>query len=100
MMELLPKQGKALENQIFHIANEGVVSRYEFARAILRKRNFPDDLLIPIASSQLDRPARRPQNSSLSTIKLADRFGIKLRHWEAALDAFLQEIPRQTSVVS
>ena len=79
-------------NQIYHVANEGIVSRYEYARLILKKRNYPLDLIVPVESEKAHtRPARRPQNSALSTEKVKNRFGIQLRPWEEALEAYFEE---------
>jgi len=85
-------QGKAgWESQIYHLANEGIVSRLEFARTILKKRNLPLDRLTPVTARELHLPAARPRNSALSTEKIKKNFGIRLRPWEEALEAFLQE---------
>ena len=91
MIECLPQAGGKSENQIYHIANEGRVSRYEFARAVLKKRNYPVNLVVPAAGEQVSRLARRPQNSVMSTAKIKRCFGVRLRSWDAALDAYLQE---------
>lgn len=92
ILEVLPARGKASENQIFHLVNEGSVSRFEFARTVLKKRNLALDLIKPIPSVQLDRAAKRPLNSVLSAEKLQTHFGIRLRHWEEALEAHLQDV--------
>ena len=91
LIEALPRTEKRYENQIYHIANEGAVSRYEFARSILRKKNYSLDQISPIGGGAFPRPARRPQNSALSCEKLKMRFGIQLPHWEQGLDSYLQE---------
>ena len=92
IIKFLSRKTIGAENQIYHIANEGVVSRFEFARTLLKKKNFSPDLVKPIASETAPkRPAARPQNSSLSTEKIKERLGVHLRHWEEALEAFLQE---------
>lgn len=92
IIEILSRQSSAHENQIYHVVNEGTVSRYEFARSILAKRNYPSSLVAPLSSEMAQaRPARRPRNSSLAAEKLKSHFEIKLRHWEEALQAYLEE---------
>ena len=91
ILESLARCGTPSENQIYHIANQGRVSRYEFAREVLKRRNYPLDLVVPTSSDQSARPAKRPQNSVLSTEKLKAQFGVQLRSWEQALEAYLQE---------
>ena len=91
ILEKWPRVEKKATNQIYHVANGGRVSRFEFARTILKKKNYPVDLVTPITSEQGIRPARRPQNSVLSTEKIKEQFGIRLRSWEEGLNAYLQE---------
>ena len=84
-----PEQGL---NEIYHVANEGVVSRFEFSRTILKKKGVRAELVTPISSEAAPpRPAARPRNSALSTAKLKERYGITLRHWEEGLETFLEE---------
>lgn len=91
IIESVRKQ-QAQGTQIYHIANEGAVSRYEYARSILKKRNYPLDLILPLEGEKAHiRPARRPQNSALSTKKVKSHFGVQLRPWEEALEAYLEE---------
>lgn len=92
IVKQLCQKNQGAENQVYHVANEGVVSRFEFARTVLRKKNYPTELVKPISTDEAPkRLARRPKNSALSTEKIKERFGIRLRHWEEALNSFLQE---------
>lgn len=83
--------GKKRENQIYHAANAGSVSRYELALSVLKKRKLAADLVTPVSGTEVRFPARRPRNSVLSTEKLKSDFGIQLRGWEEALTAYLKE---------
>jgi dTDP-4-dehydrorhamnose reductase len=58
---------------IWHMTNQGAVSWYEFARAVVETAGFDPALVSPIATSELDppRPARRPKNSVLDSERLA-----------------------------
>lgn len=53
---------------IWHITNQGVVSWFEFARAVLEAAGLDAQKVIPIKTSDLKppRPARRPANSVLA----------------------------------
>lgn len=83
---------------VYHAVNAGSCSWYVFAQAILRVagRTTP---VVPIASSELARPAKRPLHSVLDCGKLAG-LGIRLRPWEAALEAYLGAPRREQSAHS
>jgi len=74
---------------VYHAVNAGTCSWYEFAREILRLAGI-DRRVVPIRSSELVRPAKRPANSVLDCGKLA-ALGVTLRPWQDALRAYLRE---------
>jgi dTDP-4-dehydrorhamnose reductase len=80
-----------LENQypygVYHLANAGSCSWYEFASEIFRQLGLEADLA-PISSEALAQKARRPRDSSLASSRLA---GLQVRPWEGALRAYLEE---------
>jgi len=70
---------------LFHVTNAGACSRFEFARAIVRSRVE----VLPITTAEAARPAPRPANSALVSLRWAKAGFQPLRHWQAALDSFL-----------
>lgn len=86
------REPKEKLNKIYHLANQGTVSRLDFAKAILKRRNYSPDLATAISSKELKLPAHRPGNSALSVEKMKKEFGVELREWEAGLEAFLAEL--------
>jgi dTDP-4-dehydrorhamnose reductase len=73
---------------IYHLVNEGRVSRWRFARYILDKTGFPDTPIERISSYEYPRASTPPEYSVLRNFAAA-RLGITLRTWEEAVDAFL-----------
>jgi len=75
---------------ILNIVNSGSCSWFEFAREILCKagRHTP---VLPITAAEFARPAKRPAYSVLSSAALT-AYGITLRSWQDALDAYLGEL--------
>lgn len=63
---------------IYHITNEGVCSWYEFAKEIIPNA-------VPCSSDELERKARRPENSVLINTKTT-----LLRHWRESLNEYLK----------
>ena len=75
---------------IVHITNEGICSWFDFAREILSRSGRSSIPVLPISTDQSARPARRPNYSVLSPASL-HAYGVRMRPWQDALQAFLQE---------
>ena len=70
---------------LYHVVNAGACSRFEFARAIVGDQVE----VLPITTAEAARPAPRPQNSALTSVRWASTGLPPLRSWEAALEAYL-----------
>ena len=71
---------------LYHAANSGVCSWYEFAVSIVRRAGLPVNVE-PVSHTDYKTRARRPLWSPLESTK-----GIKLRRWEEALKDFIAEL--------
>jgi len=69
---------------IYNFSNEGIISWYDFAKAIKEFTNSPCDVK-PISTKEYPTPAKRPAYSGLDKTKIQKTFGIKLKGWEASL---------------
>jgi dTDP-4-dehydrorhamnose reductase len=76
---------------ILHITNCGVCSWFEFAQEILRQAGRSSTRVLPIASSEIARPAKRPAYSVLSPSRLHDH-GIAMRPWQETVPIYLQDL--------
>ena len=80
---------KELPYGIYHVANHGHCSWFEFAKKIFQFLDI-NAKLFPIKSDELNRKARRPKFSALESKKL-NSFGLRMRNWEDALKDYLRE---------
>jgi dTDP-4-dehydrorhamnose reductase len=74
---------------VYHLANAGAITWWDFARQILDTCGFADLRIERIKSDALDLPAPRPRYSVLDCGR-AEALGVRLRGWQAALAAFLE----------
>lgn len=80
---------KKWQSGIYHYANSGQTSWFEFATEI--KRSLKADVVInPVDSSQFSTLAKRPKYSVLCNHKIQETFGIQLADWKMSLQHFFQ----------
>jgi dTDP-4-dehydrorhamnose reductase len=75
---------------IYHAANEGGCSRYEFAAAIVEAANLTDVRLTAVGSDQFPLPAARPDNSVFASAAIRLNDLPPLRDWREALREFIR----------
>lgn len=75
---------------IYHLVNEGIASRYEFAQEILRLSGRAHIPVAPITSADYQRASTPPLYAPLANTAAA-ALGIHMRPWQEALAEFLQE---------
>lgn len=82
---------KTSQYGIYHMTNEGICSRYEFAREVLRAAGKRVEIY-PVRSEQYPCTAYRPRNCSLDK-SCMDRVGIaRLPFWQDAIKRYLGEL--------
>ncbi len=77
---------------IFNVTNRGTCSWYQFAVRILKESGFDKIKVIPIKSSKLKRPAKRPAYSVLDMHKFIQVTGKAMQPWQLALQDYLKNI--------
>ena len=73
---------------LYHVANRGVASWWELARASLDEAGYEDLSVERIRTDELTVDAPRPMRSVLDCSK-AEALGVKMRNWRDALSAYL-----------
>ncbi len=79
---------------VLHIANAGVCTRFQFARAALKIRGMDEARLDPVEMKTFDLRAARPEYSALDSSLFAHIAGRKMRTWDEALKDFLLDKAR------
>lgn len=74
---------------MYHFANQGVISWYDFATAIKEIGGY-NCKVNPIASSEYPVPAKRPNYSILNTNKIEHTFNIEIPYWKDSLQKCME----------
>ena len=77
--------------EIYHYANQGICSRYEFAKAIFKIKEIQMKVK-PISTDKYPTAAKRPPYCVLDTGKMKNNFSISIPIWEDSLRACLKKI--------
>lgn len=90
IMTLLEKGFSGFD--LYHFSNEGVISWYDFTKAIFRLENI-NIMLNPIESCEYPTPAKRPAYSVLNKKKIKAA-GVSVPYWEDSLRVCLKELAK------
>lgn len=82
---------------IYHYANEGAVSWYDFTKAIHRLAGIGGCDVQPCLSDEFPARATRPHYSVLDKAKFKSTFGITIPHWEQSLAECIERIATHTA---
>lgn len=88
------KNNKSVGTQIYHFANNGICSRYDFAKEIFKLKNI-DCVLKPIKTNNYinemaQNTAQRPRNSALDSSKIQQNLNFEGIIWKCSLRRFLE----------
>jgi len=79
---------------LYHLAGDGAVSRYDWARTILAFDPQHDEQvceeIIPALSAEFPTPAQRPLATALDSSKFFNTFGLRLGDWRQGLKLTLE----------
>jgi dTDP-4-dehydrorhamnose reductase len=70
---------------IYHFSNEGVISWYDFTKAIHRIAGITTCHVRPLHTSEYPTPAKRPHYSVLDKTKIKQTYNIEVPYWEESL---------------
>lgn len=81
---------------IFHVTNRGSCTWYDFARKILKEARLDTVELLPMKTKDLQRAARRPAYSVLSSRKFVTATGKMMQPWQLAFSDYYKFITSRT----
>ena len=76
---------KGVNPGVYHFSNEGVISWYDFTKAIHRIVGITSCHVRPLHTSEYPTPAARPHYSVLDKTKFKQTYGFEIPYWEESL---------------
>jgi dTDP-4-dehydrorhamnose reductase len=83
---------KGIETGVYHYSNEGVISWYDFTKAIHRIAGIKDCKVRPLHTSEYPTAANRPAYSVLDKTKIKQAYGIEIPYWEDSLRECIEKL--------
>ena len=97
LVALLNKNGKNEVHETFHFTNEGQITWYDFATAIM-ELGGKHCKVNPITTDQYPTKAKRPAYSVLDLSKIKEYAGIEIPDWRESLEKCIEELKRKEVV--
>ena len=91
LLQIIPQYSSANRTEIYNFSNEGVISWYDFAKAIIEIKKIKCDVN-PIETKSYPTPAARPFYSVLNKAKIKKDFNIQIPYWKDSLIECLTKI--------
>ena len=77
---------------IYHFSNEGVISWYDFTKAIHRIAGITTCHVRPLHTSEYPTPAKRPHYSVLDKTKIKQTYNLEVPYWEESLAECIEKV--------
>ena len=76
---------QGIQPGVYHFSNEGVISWYDFTKAIHRVAGITECRVLPLHTSEYPTPAARPHYSVLDKTKIKQTYSLDIPYWEESL---------------
>ena len=86
---------KGVTPGVYHFSNEGVISWYDFTKAIHRIAGITTCKVLPLHTSEYPSAAPRPAYSVLDKTKIKTTYGVEIPYWEESLEACKEILMKQ-----
>ena len=83
---------KGVISGVYHYSNEGIISWYDFTKAIHRIAGIKTCKVRPLHTEEYPTPANRPHYSVLDKTKIKQTYGIDIPYWEDSLNECIRKL--------
>ena len=83
---------KGIRPGVYHFSNEGVISWYDFTKAIHRLAGITTCHVRPLHTAEYPTPAARPHYSVLDKTKIKQTYDIEIPYWEESLKDCIEKL--------
>jgi dTDP-4-dehydrorhamnose reductase len=80
---------------IYHFSNEGVISWYDFTKAIHRIAGITTCHVRPLHTAEYPTPAHRPHYSVLDKTKIKQTYNLDIPYWEESLKECVEKLNKE-----
>ena len=77
---------------VYHFSNEGVISWYDFTKAIHRLAGISGCHVRPLHTAEYPTPAARPHYSVLDKTLIKETYGLEIPYWEESLRECVEQL--------
>ena len=88
--------GQKQESQVYHYANKGVCSWYDFAKEVIQILGSKC-IINSIKTEDYPTTAKRPRSTVMSTDKISQEFDLKINFWKDSLKVCMKKLPITSS---
>lgn len=86
---------KGIVPGVYHFSNEGVISWYDFTKAIHRIAGINTCKVRPLHTDEYPAKANRPAYSVLDKTKIKETFDVEIPYWEESLARCIKDLTEQ-----
>ena len=81
---------------VYHFSNEGVISWYDFTKAIHRLAGISGCHVRPLHTAEYPTPAARPHYSVLDKTLIKETYGLEIPYWEESLRECVEQLIKES----
>ena len=91
-MAIMAAIAQGIKPGVYHFSNEGVISWYDFTKAIHRIAGITSCHVRPLHTAEYPTPAKRPAYSVLDKTKIKETYNIEIPYWEESLKECIEKL--------